>query len=258
MLTSHPQFARATVNYIWKEFFSVGIVDPVDDFDLARQDQATHPELLDALAGDFAGNGYSLRRLMRTIAQSTAYQLSSSFAGEWKASYAPYFARKFVRRMSAEEIHDAIVTATNVPGNYRFHDSDRIARFITEMPSPEEVNGGAAYKSAKFFLHSFGSSNREQFDRQNVGSIIQAMLLFGGEFVTDRIRADRSTRVAELLAQQSGDGKLIDQLFLWTVSRHPTSAERMTCAARLKENRREGAEDIQWALVNKLDFVFNY
>ena len=38
MLTTHPQFARATVNLIWKQFFGLGIVDPVDSFDLARQD----------------------------------------------------------------------------------------------------------------------------------------------------------------------------------------------------------------------------
>ena len=34
MLTTHPQFARATVNLIWKQFFGLGIVDPVDSFDL--------------------------------------------------------------------------------------------------------------------------------------------------------------------------------------------------------------------------------
>ncbi|MBO0801191.1 MAG: DUF1549 domain-containing protein, partial [Blastocatellia bacterium] len=38
MLTTHPQFARATVNLIWKQFFGLGIVEPVDSFDLARQD----------------------------------------------------------------------------------------------------------------------------------------------------------------------------------------------------------------------------
>lgn len=267
MLTAHPQFARTTVNYFWREFFGFGIVEPLDDFDLLRQDpskpppkgwtlQPTHPELLDALARDFAGNGFQLKRLIRMIAQSTAYQLSSAFDGEWKDSYAHYFARKFVRRLAAEEIHDAIVIATNVPGDYKFHNRHRHARFITEMPSPEEVNGN--YRAAKFFLHSFGASNREQFDRQNVGSIIQAILLFGGEFVTERIKADRKTRVAELLETEPDDAQLVDQLFLWTLSRHPTAFEKLTCLSRLQENRREGAEDIQWALLNKVDFIFNY
>ena len=61
MLTGHPQFARATVNLIWKELFGLGIVDPVDSFDLSRQNpkappprpwtvQPTNPALLQELA----------------------------------------------------------------------------------------------------------------------------------------------------------------------------------------------------------------
>ncbi|MEO6260209.1 MAG: DUF1549 domain-containing protein, partial [Thermoanaerobaculia bacterium] len=43
ILTAHPQFARATVNYIWKEMFGLGMVEPVNNFDLARLDPATLP-----------------------------------------------------------------------------------------------------------------------------------------------------------------------------------------------------------------------
>jgi sugar lactone lactonase YvrE len=116
MLTGHPQFARATVNVIWKQFFGLGIVEPVDGFDLARQDSAkpppapwtvqpTNPALLDALARDFADHEFSLKHLMRTIARSSAYQLSSRFPGDWQERYAPYFARKFVKRLEAEQLH---------------------------------------------------------------------------------------------------------------------------------------------------------
>ena len=86
MLTSHPQFARATANLIWTELMGVGIVDPPFEFDLARQDpdnpppvpwtiQPTHPELLDALGKDFAESGFNLRAIIRRIAKSSAYQL---------------------------------------------------------------------------------------------------------------------------------------------------------------------------------------
>ena len=115
MITENPQFARATVNLVWSELMGVGIVDPPLDFDLARLDpanpppagwtiQPSHPELLEALAQDFRDHGYDLRRLIRTIAVSSTYQLSSRFEGEWKAAYAPYFARHFVRRLPAEAI----------------------------------------------------------------------------------------------------------------------------------------------------------
>ena len=125
MLTSDPQFARATVNLLWAEMFGVGIVEPVFAFDLARLDpknpppapwglQPTHPELLEALAQYFRDNNYSIRSVVKLIAKSNAYQLSSQFPGEWKVDYAPYFARKFVRRLKAEEVYDSLVGATNL------------------------------------------------------------------------------------------------------------------------------------------------
>ena len=44
MLTSHPQFARAAVNLFWSKMMGIGIVEPVDEFDLARQDPDNLPE----------------------------------------------------------------------------------------------------------------------------------------------------------------------------------------------------------------------
>src|SRR5205085_1665868 len=95
LLTSHPQFARATVNLVWAELMGLGIVDPPLGFDLARQDpnqpppapwtiQPSHPELLGALARDFVEHHFDLRHLMRTIAQSSVYQLSAESPGTWR------------------------------------------------------------------------------------------------------------------------------------------------------------------------------
>ena len=94
LLTADPQFARATVNLFWARLMGFGIVEPFDEFDLARLDpkhlpagwqlQASHPELLEKLAADFRSSGYSLRHLLATICRSNAYQLSARFEGEWK------------------------------------------------------------------------------------------------------------------------------------------------------------------------------
>ncbi|HEX8153266.1 MAG TPA: DUF1549 domain-containing protein, partial [Thermoanaerobaculia bacterium] len=82
-LTAHPQFARTAVNRIWKEMFGLGIVEPLDSFDLLRQDPATiangltlqpsHPELLTKLANEFVAQHYDLRSLLKTIMMSNAY-----------------------------------------------------------------------------------------------------------------------------------------------------------------------------------------
>ncbi|HYE33220.1 MAG TPA: DUF1553 domain-containing protein [Methylomirabilota bacterium] len=270
MLTEHPQFARATVNLIWKQFFGVGIVEPVDNFDLARQDpanppeapwpiQPTNPELLNALAAQFAKDGYDLRKLMRLITESSAYQLSSRFDGEWKESYTPYFSRHYVRLLSAEQVHDAISEATLVHGNYKRRDPIygtelKPIRYWTEASTPEQINHG----EAKALMHTFGMANREQFDRQPGGSILQAMTLMNSPFVSSRVKADGESRVAQLVRSDKTDDQIVEQLYLATLSRPPLPQEKQQALEWLSENRRTGAEDLHWALLNKLDFVFNY
>ena len=87
MITTNPQFSRAFTNRIFGELMGFGIVEPVDEFDLARKDQASNPELLEAMAKDFAENHYSFKHFLRTLMQSSAYQLSSRFEGDWKPEY---------------------------------------------------------------------------------------------------------------------------------------------------------------------------
>lgn len=270
MLTQHPQFNKATVNLIWKEFFGLGIVDPVDSFDLARQDpanpppapwtvQPTNPALLEALGEDFAQNRHSLKHLMRTIARSSAYQLSSRFDGEWKESYTPYFARHYVRMLTAEQMHDAICEATQVFGNYKNRDmvygtEGRPFRYWTEAPTPEEIGDG----EAKGFLRTFGQANREQFDRQPGGSILQAMVLMNSPFVNKRVRAEGGSRVERLVESDKPNEAVVEELYLATLSRWPRDEEKWLALSWLEADRRQGAEDLQWSLLNKLDFVFNY
>src|SRR6266446_3867751 len=128
ILTSDIQFSRATVNYMWAQFFGRGIVDPPNQFDPARLDpdnppadpwtlQPSNARLLNALAQEFVDDGFNLKTLMRKIASSEAYQLSARYDGEWKADYEKYFARKLVRRLWAEEVHDAVVQSSGVFAN---------------------------------------------------------------------------------------------------------------------------------------------
>ncbi|MEJ7608797.1 MAG: PSD1 and planctomycete cytochrome C domain-containing protein [Bryobacteraceae bacterium] len=102
----HPEngrFARTLVNRYWKQLLGRGIVEPVDDMDAAPWNQ----DLLDWLASDFARNGYNLQRLIRFIVTSQAYQSKTVAAPE------PYVFRGPVpRRLSAEQIQDAISTVT--------------------------------------------------------------------------------------------------------------------------------------------------
>jgi hypothetical protein len=54
------------------------------------------------------------------------------------------------------------------------------------------------------------------------------------------------------------DEQIIEELYLSTLSRFPHSSETELLKERLRADRRQGVEDLQWALLNKLDFLFNY
>ena len=127
-------------------------------------------------------------------------------------------------------------------------------KFWTEAPTPEEIGDG----EAKSFLRTFGQANREQFDRQPGGSILQAMVLMNSPFVNKRIRAEGGSRVDQLVKSEKSNAAIVDELYLATLSRKPRDEEKQLAVTWLEADRKQGAEDLQWSLLNKLDFIFNY
>ena len=263
MLTASPQFARATVNYVWKEIFGVGIVEPADSFDLARQDpamlaqgatlQPTHPQLLTKLAESFIASNYDLRALIRTIVVSNAYQLSSRYTpGAWNEAWAPYYARHYPRRLMAEELFDAILKSTGVAANLAVSGGGSVPRAML-LPDPTE--GGAFAK----FLNHFERGNRDDEPRNADSSIVQALALLNDRVVTDRIDSTNAASLVARLIQQSADpGTIAEGLYLNTLSRYPTVDEKAQAVAYLKSGElARKTEDLQFALINKLEFLFN-
>jgi len=288
LLTGHIQFARATTNRIWSELMGVGIVEPIEDFDLLRyypdQDipdgwtvQPTHPYLLDALAKDFQKSDFSFKHLIRTITRSSAYQLSSTFEGEWKPEYGRYFARRYVKMLSPIQLHDALVTATAVPGDYT--KGVYRAQMARELIDPAYVPGEVAE-----FLRVFGQQSRDEMPARTPASSLQAMLMMNSQTVLDRVQAEGAGRVAQMLAEVEQDGivaaeawrsasgreptateleravnrGLVEKLYLATLSRRPLAAETDVALSALARGRAQGLENLQWALVNKPEFLFNY
>src|SRR5262249_57291859 len=73
----NPLTARVIVNRVWQHLFGQGLVSTVDNFGV-KGDTPSHPELLDHLATRFMRDGWSLKKLIRVIVLTHAYQLSTS------------------------------------------------------------------------------------------------------------------------------------------------------------------------------------
>jgi hypothetical protein len=67
------------------------------------------------------------------------------------------------------------------------------------------------------------------------------------------------SRVATLLSQTSDPQAIISDLFLNTLSRPPTDQEIALYLPLFQQSgNRVAAENLQWVLLNKVDFLFNY
>ncbi len=111
----HPLTARVLVNRIWQHHFGKGLSASSSDFGRLGE-TPSHPELLDWLASDVVANGWTLKRLHRMILTSSAYRQSSihpdAAAGRLKDPEARWLWRFPVRRLSAEEIRDAMLATS--------------------------------------------------------------------------------------------------------------------------------------------------
>ena len=263
ILTGHPQFARASANYIWKEMFGLGIVEPADSFDLLRQDpatllpgatlQPTHPQLITRLADHFSGSGFDIRALLKTIVSSNTYQLSAFYtAGEWSELWTPYYARHYPRRMLAESVVDAVARATNIAAPRLAVAGAQPVTRAMQLPDSTDPRGAMG-----LFLNAFGRGDRDSTERSREGSIVQALSMLNDSFVTTRTRASGNSTVQRTLAATRDAAVIADELYLATLSRRPTTDERAAAIAHLNGgDLTSRAEDLQYALLNRLEFLY--
>ena len=110
---SSPLTVRVYVNRIWGQYFGRGIVDTVSDFGKAG-DKPTHPELLEYLAKQFVGEGWSTKKLHRQILLSSVYRQSSAYRDDLHAADPDNkLLGVFPRiRLDAEQIRDSLLVAS--------------------------------------------------------------------------------------------------------------------------------------------------
>ena len=245
----NPFFAKALVNRYWKHFLGRGLVEPEDDMRVSNP--PSNPELLDALAEDFIKGGYDLKRLVRTIATSRAYDRSSQ-PNESNAGDRRNFARFYPRRLPAEVLLDAIDAVSGTREKFNGLPSSFHA---TQLPD----EGFASY-----FLDVFGRPKREsvcECERSAEANLSQTLHLLNSDDVQGKLTPDAG-RPANLAADKRPDSEKVEELYRLALARRPTEEERAECLAfldrrRVAGNLRQGYEDLIWSLINTKEFLFN-
>ena len=213
--------------------------------------------MLNALAQDFIDSGFDIQELMRQIVNSEAYQLSSRYEGDWSPAWEGLYARKYVRRLWAEEIHDALIQTSGIPVVYRVQG----IRYNWAMHFPEPAFFPGVNHRFRGFLDSFQRGDRDEEPRRSDGSAVQALHLMNDPFVVSRARALNLAGNATLAARvlEHDDPQLVDALFLTILSRFPTPEEKQDGVDKPPgRNAPAPRGRLQWALYNKVDFIFNY
>ena len=117
----NPLTTRVVVNRIWHHLFGTGLVESTDNFGVLGK-LPSHPELLDHLAVQFQKDGWSIKKMIRTLASSRTYRLSSDRLASAEevdpGNQLLHHAR--IRRLQGEAVRDSILTVSGRLDRQRF------------------------------------------------------------------------------------------------------------------------------------------
>jgi hypothetical protein len=237
----NPLISRVLANRVWQHLFGEGIVRSVDNFGVTG-DLPSHPELLDHLATRFIRDGWSVKKLVRSVVLSRAYQLSSD-APTANVNVDP--ANRFVwrhspRRLDAEEIRDAMLAAAGKLDLSRPTASPAKDLRVTELPNNGPVarkigdeGRGSLHRSVYLpLLRGLVPASLEVFDFAEQGMVTgsrdtttvatQALYLLNDPFVRRQ-----SLTLAEKLLNRADvdDATRVDLAYRLTAGRSATPFE---------------------------------
>lgn len=253
----NPFFARAQANRIWFHLMGRGIVEPIDDF--RATNPPAIPALLDELAVDFAAHGFLLRQLVPTIMNSSTYQLSAE-PNETNRDDEANFSHALVRRLSAEELLDALSQVSGVAAEFQgFPEGVRAA----QLPGVQAMRSRRRRASRDDqFLILFGKPPRLltcECERSTEATLGQAFQLVSGETINKSL-ARSDNRLGRLIASGKPSAEIVEELFLWSVARYPSEEESRSIVDDLDRavDRRAALEDVAWSLLNSKEFLLRH
>ncbi len=249
----NTRFAQVIVNRTWRRFIGAGFIEPVADWE---GHEASHPDLMNWLAHDFVLHGYDLKHLVKRILTSDLYQREATGSNLTASADLRFFTAPERRRLSAEQVVDALYSASGQPMNTEEITFDPTGR----RPEGARINLGKptrAWMLANLtndrdrpslslpysqcvvdVLEAFGWSGARQAprtDRELAPNVLQPGVLANGALSATLTRASHNSPLADLAVNASTPELIVESIFLRFLSRPPTPREAEPFIIALRE-----------------------
>jgi hypothetical protein len=200
------------------------------------------------LADDFTEHNFNIKRLLRLISASAAFQRSSSYReDELRQEQLDCWAVFPLTQLRPEQVAGSVIQSSELKT------LDRDSIWLAQLVRLGQIND---------FLKAYGDRGEDELSPENE-TIPQRLLLLNGSMIRERTKSDPlGVPLARIAVQASSDSQCIEVCFLSTLNRRPTAEEQKYFMAKIEglrgESRLRSVSDISWVLMNSTEFLWNH
>lgn len=282
----NPRFALTIANRLWKQAFGAGQIEPEDD--MSDTTVAENPPLMAFLEQLMRDLDFDMKEFQRIIYNTQTYQ-RQAYGGEVAAGMPYHFPGPLLRRMTAEQAWDSILTLAVFPAEYReppatlyaeavaidldehtaedVVDSQRkvaeFDRLRRDMQKPFTYKGNLLARASELpsplppnhFLRMFGQSDRELIQASSTwGSVPQVLFMFNGQI--SHMLLEKNSTIYNTIVRKKSVKTGVEAVFLTILAREPTADEMAAAIKEVKVDGPAGYGNVVWSLINTREFLF--
>ncbi|OYW17707.1 MAG: hypothetical protein B7Z55_12000, partial [Planctomycetales bacterium 12-60-4] len=225
---------------VWHEMLGEGFYMPVDDMGPTRT--PAYPQVLDLLADGFIANHYDLKWLVRTVANTQAYQ--RQVRSQSASPDALPFAAQTPTRLRSDQLFTALATVLGFAEATPFRGEGMMAMYAMNRSPRGQFNQ----------IFTFDPSTPQE---DLTGNVQQSLFLMNTPMFRNATASTGGSKLAQILRTQSDDQDAVAEVYLLTLSREPSDRELKVCQQYIRDvgNRGEAYEDLLWGLLNSSEFL---
>lgn len=241
---THPKndaFPRAIVNRTWALLFGKPLVEPIDNIPL----EGPYPVGLESLAKDFVRNEYNLQHLVRSIAKTRVFQLSSRSEHKLSVDHEAAWAVFPLTRLRPEQVAGSLLQSA------RLMTINADTHLLVRLDQNDKTDK---------FIKRYGDTGEDEFGRHG-GTIPQRLLMMNGNLVKEKTKEDLVSNAATRISALSPDDrKAIRAAFLTVLTREPSQVEidHFFGSLEATKHRTRFFEDLYWTLLNSTEASWNH